>query len=56
MLRYNNCSPEGKSDYENVDDDATDLAVLLIASRFNLAPNIARLIVECAGLGAAEAR
>jgi hypothetical protein len=37
---------------DGVDDGADcDLAVLLIASRFNLAPHVARLVVQHAGLG-----
>jgi hypothetical protein len=52
MFKYNESKLERKSDCARVDDGADfDLAVLLIASRFNLAPNVARLVVERAGLG-----
>jgi hypothetical protein len=51
MLQYNNCPPGGKSEYGNVDDDATELAVLLVAGRFNLPLNVARVVAEHAGLG-----
>jgi hypothetical protein len=56
MLQYNNCPPGGKPDHENIDDDATELAVLLVAGRFNLPLNVARLIARHADLGSNEDR
>jgi hypothetical protein len=51
MLHYNNGASERKTDDAITADGGADLAVLVIASRFNLAPSLARVIVECAGLG-----
>ena len=55
MLNYNELSQQCKPDHAAVDDGA-DLAVLIIASRFNLAPHVARLVVHHAGLGGSENR
>lgn len=52
MLHYNNCAFEDKPDLRSDDDGADfDLAVLFVASRFNVAPHLAKVIAECAGLG-----
>jgi hypothetical protein len=49
MLRYSNCPPEGKPDYENVND--ADWVVRSVAARFGLKLHVARLVARLAGLG-----
>jgi hypothetical protein len=57
MLEITERQPERKSDHASVDDDRDrDLAVLLIASRFNLTVSVARVVCEHAGLGASDDR
>jgi hypothetical protein len=54
MLQYNEQPLQGKQDRDA--DEDFDLAVSIIAARFQLQPHIAKLVVGLAGLGAAEDR
>ncbi len=51
MFRYTECPPGGKPDHENIDDDATELAVSVIATRYRVPLNVARLLCELAHIG-----
>lgn len=52
MIEINKRQPARKANH--VADDVADLAVFIIAARFHLPMNIARVVAEHAGLGRSD--